>query len=74
MAGSTRHAPAPVHPRRIRARSSDELAPVFFFLWLASIVRVAFALFRHETFGFIPTMALVSIALLPVLLFSESNH
>ena len=64
MATSTRH---------FRERVRDELSPVFFFLWLASVVRVPFGLLRHETFGVIPTLALVCIGLIPVLSLRQMN-
>ncbi|HEX4337790.1 MAG TPA: hypothetical protein VH062_17895 [Polyangiaceae bacterium] len=48
-----------------------ELVPVFVMLWVVSVVRVVTAFSRHETFGAISTLALVSIVLLPSMLRAE---
>ena len=44
-----------------------DLIPVFVILWIASIARTAVGLVRHETFGLEPTMALLTVLILPVL-------
>jgi hypothetical protein len=74
MATSIRDLQARLDQEHGRADWSGELLPVFVLLWVASIVRVAYALSRHETFGVIATMALVSIVALPMLLRTEARR
>jgi len=53
-----------------------DIWPGFIFLWVASALRVALAVPRHERFGFDATLALICLVLLPWLLLprrSESN-
>ncbi|HEX3593987.1 MAG TPA: hypothetical protein VHU80_02765 [Polyangiaceae bacterium] len=73
MAISTRRLRADLDKEAVRAKWSGELTPVFVLLWIVSVVRVVAAVARRETFGVIPTMALVSIVLLPWLLPRESS-
>jgi hypothetical protein len=42
-----------------------DLAPLFFMVWVASLVRVLGALLHEETFGTEATLALLFVAALP---------
>jgi hypothetical protein len=50
------------------AKLDRDLLPLFALAWIASIVRVAGALVRAETFGTEPTLALLFVLGLPWLL------
>ena len=72
MTTSTRELRARLDRARPGAEwSTSDLGPVFLLLWIASVARVLVALSRHETFGTIATLSLISIPLLPLLLRRE---
>ncbi len=54
-----------------RAFERSDLLPVYALLWFASLARVIAGFWRHETFGTLPTLALLAIVLLPLLVFES---
>jgi hypothetical protein len=59
-------------PLNIPEGDSD-LRPIAVALWIASVIRVALAVFHHEAFGAESTLALCCILLLPLLVL-RSRH
>ena len=59
-------------PLNIPAGDSD-LRPIAVVLWLASVIRVALAMFHDEAFGAESTLALGCLLVLPVLVL-RSRH
>ena len=57
----------PEKPASPRIRDADLIAP-FAVLWVASFVLVLQSVFRHETLGAEPTLALLAVLVLPYLL------
>jgi hypothetical protein len=62
--------PAPSIIRDDAGAPDDDLVPVYGIVWMASVGRVILAAFRHETFGAEATLALLAVALVPLLLLS----
>lgn len=66
--------PYRVAPERLEENGSAEpnpnqdLLPVFAVVWIASVVRVVGGVMGHETFEIEPTLAFLSVLLVPVLL------
>ena len=60
----------PEKPESPRIRDADLIAP-FAVLWLASFVLVMQSIFRHETLGAEPTLALLAVLVLPYLLWGR---
>lgn len=52
----------------VRTPNNADIGPVLCVLWLGSAVRVALALTSHETFSVEPTMALLTLFLVPLAL------
>jgi hypothetical protein len=59
-------------PLNIPIGDSD-LRPIAVVLWVASVIRVALALFHNEAFGAESTLALACLVMLPVLVL-RSRH
>jgi hypothetical protein len=57
-------------PEPFRFEDSDLILP-FTVLWLVSILRVLGGIFRHESFGMEPTLALFAALFLPYLLLAR---
>lgn len=55
---------------RKRPSGVRDLLPIFVAIWFASVVRLAVALVRHETFGGELIVVFLTAVLIPVLLFS----
>jgi hypothetical protein len=57
----------PSHEPARRPTFAADLVLVFLVVWLGSVARVSLALFRCETFGAEPSVAMAVILLVPVL-------
>ena len=55
---------------RKRPTGARDLLPIFVAIWFASVIRLAAALVRHETFGGELKVVFLTAVLVPVLLFS----
>jgi hypothetical protein len=54
------------HSRAVQSAVDDsDLLPAWIILWVGSVLRVAFGLAEHETFGAEATLALLSAAVVP---------
>ena len=60
----------PEKPEPPRVPDADLIAP-FALLWLASFVLVLQSIFRHETLGAEPTLALLAVLVLPYMLWGR---
>lgn len=54
--------------------SGDDVGLVLLMLWVVSILQVAHTFARHEPFGTISTLALMSIVFLPAVIWRELAH
>jgi hypothetical protein len=64
----------PVMPYRDRPRKTGfSLVPMLTIIWVLSLGRVLVALFMHETFGAELTLALVAVAVVPLLMSGKAR-
>ncbi len=55
-------------------RFDDELLPIFFGLWLVSVLRACGPLLRGETYGAEATLALLAALFLPLAMAESIGH